>query len=39
VGASRWSPVGAAPRRVLALVSGLVPWRRRRDDDRVIAEG
>ncbi|HEX7535957.1 MAG TPA: AAA family ATPase, partial [Dermatophilaceae bacterium] len=36
--AAGWrSPAGAARRRPLALVSGLLPWRWRRDDGRVIA--
>jgi cell division protease FtsH len=37
--AAGWrSPTGAARRRPLALVSGLLPWRWWRDDGRVVAE-
>lgn len=39
VGADRQSPTGAARRRPLALVLARQLWRRRRDAERVIAEG
>jgi len=40
VGAGRRSWTGwSARRRPMALVRELLPWRRRRDDERVIAEG
>ena len=39
VGAGRWPRTGAPRRRPLALVSALLPWRRRRDYGHVIAGG
>jgi cell division protease FtsH len=39
VGAGRWPRTGASRRRPLALVSALLPWRRRRDYGHVIAGG